>query len=74
MAIIATAAAKKCVTCEYWGGARAASPTGKEVKYKLRMTDGDIGICGNKNSVKKSKPVRGGDTGCSKWVKWRSLK
>lgn len=74
MAIIAPAAVKKCVTCEYWSGTRAVGPTGREVKYKLRIADGDTGICGNKISAKKGRPVRGGDTGCSKWVKWSSLK
>lgn len=74
MAIISTTAVKKCVTCEFWSGARAASTTGREVKYKLRPSDGDTGICGNKTSVKKGKPVRGGDSGCTKWVKWSILK
>jgi hypothetical protein len=70
MAIISPAAVKKCVTCEYWGGARAASPTGREVK----MAGGDTGICGNRSSTKKGRPVRGGDTGCTGWAKWSRLK
>ncbi|MDD4346805.1 MAG: hypothetical protein PHZ11_07975 [Desulfitobacteriaceae bacterium] len=74
MALISTAAVKKCVTCEFWNGARVASPTGREVKYKLRPTDGDTGICSNGSSIKKGKPVRGGDSGCTKWTKWSSLK
>ena len=74
MAIIATSAVKKCVTCEFWSGTRAASPTGREVKYKIRAADGDVGICDNKSSIKKGRPVRGGDTGCTKWVKWNRLK
>ena len=74
MAIIATSTVKKCVTCEYWGGTRAASPTGREVKYKIRITDGDAGVCGNRSSVKRGKPVRGGDTGCTRWGKWNPLK
>lgn len=44
MTIISTAAVKKFVTCEYWGGARATSTTGREVKFKLRMTDVRKGI------------------------------
>lgn len=74
MAISANSVVKKCVTCEYWGGVRAVSPTGREVKYKLRATDGDAGICGNKSSMKKGRPVRGGDSACSRWVKWNRLK
>lgn len=74
MAIITTSAVKKCVSCEYWGGVKAASPSGREIKYKLRMTDGDTGVCTNKSSIKKDKPVRGGDAGCSRWTKWSSLK
>jgi hypothetical protein len=74
MAIITNATVKKCVTCEHWNGARAASPTGREVKYKIKITDGDTGICTDKNSVKRSKPVRGGDSGCTKWIKWTRLK
>lgn len=74
MAIISPSAVKKCVTCEYWGGARAASPTGREVKYKLNMTGDDTGICGNRSSAKKGRPVRGGDTGCTGWAKWNRLK
>ena len=73
MAIIAASAVKKCVTCEFWGGTRAASPTGREVKYKIKAADGDVGICDN-SSIKKGRPVRGGDTGCTKWVKWNRLK
>lgn len=74
MSIIINAVVKKCVTCEFWNGARDASPTGREVKYKLSPTDGDTGICGNGSSIKKGKPVRGGDSGCTKWTKWSSLK
>jgi hypothetical protein len=74
MSIITNAVVKKCVTCEFWNGARVASPTGREVKYKLRPTDGDTGICGNNGSIKKGKPVRGGDSGCTKWTKWSTLK
>lgn len=46
MAIISTSAVKKCVTCEFWGGARAASPTWREVKYKPGSADSDVEICG----------------------------
>jgi hypothetical protein len=74
MAIITNSTVKKCVSCESWGGARAASPSGREVKYKLKMTDGDTGVCMNKSSIQKGKPVRGGDAGCSRWTKWSSLK
>lgn len=74
MAIITNALMKTCVTCEYWNGARASSPTGREVRYKIKITDDGKGICANKNSIKKGKPVRGGDIGCSRWAKWSSLK
>ncbi|NLD87535.1 MAG: hypothetical protein GX633_04680 [Clostridiales bacterium] len=74
MAIISTSTVKKCVTCEFWGGARAASPTGREVKYKLGPADSDVGICGCPSSIKKGRPVRGGDTGCNKWARWSRLR
>ena len=74
MASISLAAVKQCVTCEYWGGVRAASPTWREVRYRIRMSDGDTGLCGNKSSIKKGRSVRGGDSGCIRWVKWSRLK
>lgn len=70
MALITQSSVKKCVTCEFWGGPRAASPSGREVRYKIKVTDGDMGVCAHKLSMKKGKPVRGGDMGCSRWTKW----
>ena len=74
MAVIASAAVKRCATCEYWGGARAAGFSGREVQYKIKSTDSDSGMCTNKNAMKKGRPVRGDDPGCHNWVKWSNLK
>lgn len=74
MAITAPAAVKKCVTCGYWGGARAASPTGRKVLYKLSASGGDAGICGNRSSTKNGRSFKGVDTGCPRWVKLSRLK
>jgi hypothetical protein len=74
MARFAPSTFKKCVTCEFWSGARVTSTAGREVKYNISPSDGDTGICGNKTSTKKGRPMRGGDPGCIQWIKWSILK
>jgi len=44
-----------------------------KIKSNWRVNYGNY-ICRNSGSIKKGKPMRGWDWGCTKWTKWRNLK
>lgn len=74
MAMVTSGQLKRCVTCEYWNGTRETGPSGRDLRYRLKITDSDTGVCTNKVSTRKGRPVRGSEAGCYKWMKWGSLK
>lgn len=63
MAMVTSGQLKRCVTCEYWNGTRETGPSGRDVRYRLKITDSDTGVCTNKVSTRKGRPVRGSEAG-----------
>lgn len=61
---------KACGTCEYWCGAREADSFGSHVRCK---TDTDEGLCQARQSPRKNKEVKAGQTACVKWEKWAGV-
>lgn len=65
MAIITSANAKKCATCQQYQGNRQTDTAKRNVRYDAR----DTAICRIKRET-----VNAGATGCPKWIKWSELK